>query len=366
MSSRLASLLVQEGRVSAERMAEAFQRQVIYGGALDTVLLELGLADEPQLLDSLPRASELPLGPVGKLLSPMTPDEPGWFSPGLAQQFRAVPLGGDGERARVLVADPPDWTQLLELGELIGRRIDAAVVPEFELAWAMECIYGSPMPARLASLRARFHPLNEGAVEACDWEPTAPVLVVVHAVETVSTPLPEVDLATLRAQLLDSDPAVRHAGAAGLIVLPPSSSLRHLVEELRSELVGEEPLRRGYAAAALGELRDPVAVPKLIELLKDLEPTIVDAAHRSLVEITKQDFDLSRWRWRSWWDRNRSRPRTDWLIAGLLHKSPAVCESASAELALIADSRFCYHAELPAREREEARQKWTAWYKARP
>ena len=43
MTSKLASLLVQEGKLSARRMADVFQRQVIFGGTLDTILLEMGL-----------------------------------------------------------------------------------------------------------------------------------------------------------------------------------------------------------------------------------------------------------------------------------------------------------------------------------
>ena len=53
MTSRLASLLVQDGLVSAKKMAEAFQRQVIYGGTLDTILLEMDVVDEGTLLDAL-------------------------------------------------------------------------------------------------------------------------------------------------------------------------------------------------------------------------------------------------------------------------------------------------------------------------
>ena len=57
---RLASLLVQESLVSAKKMAEAFQRQVIYGGTLDTILLEMDVIDEPALVDAMGRASQLP------------------------------------------------------------------------------------------------------------------------------------------------------------------------------------------------------------------------------------------------------------------------------------------------------------------
>ena len=41
MPSRLSSLLVRDGLVGVKRMEKAFQRQVIYGGSLDTILLEM-------------------------------------------------------------------------------------------------------------------------------------------------------------------------------------------------------------------------------------------------------------------------------------------------------------------------------------
>jgi hypothetical protein len=41
-------------------MAEAFQRQVIFGGALDSTLLEMGLVEEPVVIEYLGRASGMP------------------------------------------------------------------------------------------------------------------------------------------------------------------------------------------------------------------------------------------------------------------------------------------------------------------
>ena len=59
-ASRLASLLVQDSLVSAKKMAQAFQRQVIYGGTLDTILLEMDVIDEGALVEAMGRASSLP------------------------------------------------------------------------------------------------------------------------------------------------------------------------------------------------------------------------------------------------------------------------------------------------------------------
>src|SRR5664279_5973496 len=60
MPSRLSSLLVRDGLVGVKRMEKAFQRQVIYGGSLDTILLEMNLVPEDRLTQYLALASGLP------------------------------------------------------------------------------------------------------------------------------------------------------------------------------------------------------------------------------------------------------------------------------------------------------------------
>src|ERR1041384_6844967 len=60
MPSRRSSLLVRDGLVGVKRMEKAFQRQVIYGGSLDTILLEMSLVPEERLTQYLALASGLP------------------------------------------------------------------------------------------------------------------------------------------------------------------------------------------------------------------------------------------------------------------------------------------------------------------
>ena len=50
MTSRLSSLLVRDGVIGVKRMEKAFQRQVLFGGGLDTILLEMGEISEQRLL----------------------------------------------------------------------------------------------------------------------------------------------------------------------------------------------------------------------------------------------------------------------------------------------------------------------------
>jgi hypothetical protein len=176
-------------------------------------------------------------------------------------------------------------------------------------------------------------------------------------------------LALVGLRLYDADSQVRQVALevvrkfeTGMGADVGGREFREVLERLRGDLVEPDAERARLAAVACGELRDPKAVPRLIELLKHREPRVADAAHRALVVITKQDFDRSRWRWRAWWDKNRSRHRVEWMLEGLAHKAPEVRLSASEELKRLTSEYFGYHFDLPKREREEARRKWIAWW----
>src|SRR5262249_22439149 len=127
---------------------------------------------------------------------------------------------------------------------------------------------------------------------------------------------------------LDTDASVRRVALEALIRLPPSAELRTITERLRGELPGPQRARQLWGAEALGALRDVPSVRRLMELVKHHDARVVAAARRALIEITKQDFGTSRWRWRSWWERHRDEPRVEWMFEGLAHAEPDVRLSA--------------------------------------
>src|SRR5262249_21311039 len=57
MRLRVGELLVQSGAIGVRRLEEAYRRQIVYGGALDTVLLEMNAVEEPRLRAVLALAS---------------------------------------------------------------------------------------------------------------------------------------------------------------------------------------------------------------------------------------------------------------------------------------------------------------------
>jgi GAF domain-containing protein len=155
--SRLSSLLVRDGIVGVKKMEQAFQRQVIYGGALDTILLEMGLLGEERLAQYLSLATGLP---------PADRDQLAYFDPRAAQMcsrdqaesFRVAPIAVDGDALRVLVTDPIDLTRLEALATALAVPIQPFVITEYQYHVHRERLYGIPTPSRYAMLAKRAAP----------------------------------------------------------------------------------------------------------------------------------------------------------------------------------------------------------------
>src|ERR1044071_191276 len=147
MPSRLSSLLVRDGLVGVKRMEKAFQRQVIYGGSLDTILLEMNLVPEERLTQYLPLASGLPPAAQGEAAK-MDTKAVGLYSSEIAAQFRAVPLGFEqgGDAARVLVCSPLEISELEDLADLIDRPLQPLITPEYRWPLAYEKAYRVDAP----------------------------------------------------------------------------------------------------------------------------------------------------------------------------------------------------------------------------
>ena len=151
MPSRLSSLLVRDGLVGVKRMEKAFQRQVIYGGSLDTILLEMGLVPEERLTQYLALASGLP---------PAARDEGMVIDPGalaainrdLAERYRAVPVALEREAIRVLVCAPLELTELEDLADLLDRPLQPLITPEYRWNLVYASAYGLDPPARFTTL----------------------------------------------------------------------------------------------------------------------------------------------------------------------------------------------------------------------
>jgi hypothetical protein len=149
--SRLSSLLVRDGLVGVKRMEKAFQRQVIYGGSLDTILLEINAVPEERLTQYLALASGLPPSArdesraIDLLAVSLLPAE-------LAEQFRTVPIALAGDALRVLVCLPLELAELEDLADLLDRPLQPLIAPEYRWHLAFASAYGLEAPSRFSTL----------------------------------------------------------------------------------------------------------------------------------------------------------------------------------------------------------------------
>src|SRR5215813_6800212 len=104
MRMRIGELLVQGGAIGARRLEEAYRRQVVYGGSLDTVLLEMNAVEEPRLRAALAVASGLEAVPEERLQAVQPDPQMAELGP-LCSRLRAVPLGVDEGTLRVMVCE---------------------------------------------------------------------------------------------------------------------------------------------------------------------------------------------------------------------------------------------------------------------
>lgn len=167
-------------------------------------------------------------------------------------------------------------------------------------------------------------------------------------------------------RLFDDDVAVRRAArraAAALIAAGPSTEAPLFPALERLARASSERLPRRLAAIeTLGELTLPKAVPVLIAALADPASEVADAAHRALVQVTRQDFRRDARKWVDWWTANASRHRVEWLIDALVHESPTLRSAAAEELAPLVGRDFGYYDDLPADEREVAQARYLIWW----
>jgi hypothetical protein len=162
-------------------------------------------------------------------------------------------------------------------------------------------------------------------------------------------------------RLRDEDPATCASAAYALCAIARSHSA-----EVRSAVLGlahsADPLDRVSAMHLAAELREPLLVPEIVHVLADGDERVVISAHDALVAITMQDLGLDARPWLRWWEANGSRHRVEWLIDALTHEVSEIRRAAGEELRAASKEYFGFAAELPARDRERAQQRYRDWW----
>jgi Type II secretion system (T2SS), protein E, N-terminal domain len=155
MASRLSDCLVRDGTLQSDVLRAATARQAVYGGALDTALLELGALDETTLWTALATATGVPI-PDAALFENPDPAAARIFDVAWSRRCHAVPVGQSEGTVQLCCSEPVEEAQLEAASEALGVSFELFVVPEVRLAAARQAVYGEPMPPRLLGVLARL------------------------------------------------------------------------------------------------------------------------------------------------------------------------------------------------------------------
>jgi hypothetical protein len=353
--SEIAQVLVRRGVITRDSAIEAEQRRNLYGGGLDTALLELQASDEETLTTHLAEIIGIPLAPVATLTLPADTAARGWMDAATAQRLGAVPRAKQDDSLDVLVRPDHDHDALVRWAEPRALLVEPSLVCEVRFRVALHALYDIPIPPRHLALLAKLVGTANARTVAGDRA---------HSGKRTPTPL-----------VTGADPTEAYLAAARLgDVTARRSALRHLSRRLRDPRVvalrhtleqkaaGKDAIAACGALRALSDLRDKNAVPVIIELLESENEGVAATAQAALVALTCEDFGRKPKRWLEWWGKMGSQTRVEWLLEGLGHRTPELRLLAANELYEISGKYFGYHYDLPERDREEARQRWIAWW----
>jgi hypothetical protein len=147
MALRLGELLVNEKLITREHLEEALQAQVIFGGKLGTIMIEMGLLSEKTMTGALKQLLGFPCAQPEDLEDiPRNVIE--IISLELAEKHMVIPVAVSGRKLTLAMADPRDIQAIDEISFRTGYIILPMLSLEVRLYFALERYYGIKRPIR--------------------------------------------------------------------------------------------------------------------------------------------------------------------------------------------------------------------------
>ncbi len=141
MAVRLGELLIHNKLLTKEQLEEALQAQVIFGGKLGTILIEMGLISEKILAGALSKLLKIPCAQPGELQK--IPEAViKIISPELAEKYQAIPMAVNGRKLTLAMANPHDLKAVDDIGFRTGYIVRPILGLEVRLVFALEHYYG--------------------------------------------------------------------------------------------------------------------------------------------------------------------------------------------------------------------------------
>lgn len=155
MSQELAQRLIDRGLITTTALNEALQRQVVFGGSLDTNLLEVGATNEATLLAALGERLGLPVAGRDDI-DRIGAHIPRLFPLVFAETYHLVPQRLSDQDLSVLVNAPPDVQLFQRIRERLRLEVTGVATTEVRLHYAMHRLYGTTLLPRFANLLKRL------------------------------------------------------------------------------------------------------------------------------------------------------------------------------------------------------------------
>ena len=353
--SPLASALVRASLFSQEMAEQVEHRRQLYGGGLDTVLLEMGLVDEGSLVTHLADFTGIPAAPLERLAEPDLDAGP-WLDAGAAARLGAVPIGRREDALELAIHPEADHDSLVAWAGERHLLVEPYLVTEARFRGLLGVVYRIPVPPRFVSLLAALM----GPTQARRWLALAQPSPAAPRTPSVTAPVDEVGILIETARL--GDEAARTSAWRALGRRLQDARVVAVSRSLQAKLSGPDPAVATAALAALAELRDSASLPAIIDRLESVDKQVALTARSTLLALAGDDLGPKRRRWLDWWEKMQHRPRLEWLLEALAHRDPHIRLAASQELQEITGEYFGYHYDLPERDREEARRRWLEWW----
>jgi hypothetical protein len=353
--SSLASALVKASLFSQEIAVQVERRRELYGGGIDTVLLEMGLLDEEILVTHLANFTGIPAAPLERLAKPDL-DAGSWLDAGAAARLGAVPIGRREDALELAVHPEADHDALVAWARERHLLVEPYLVTEARFRGLLGVVYRIPVPPRFVALLAKLM----GAAPARRWLALAQPSPSLSRAPTTAATIDEVETLIQTARL--GDEATRGSAWRALGRRLHDPRVAAVSRSLQAKLSSPDPAVATAALAALAELRDPASLPAIIDRLESEDKQVALTARSTLLALAGDDLGPKRRRWLDWWEKMQHRPRLEWLLEALAHRDPQIRLAASQELQEITGEYFGYHYDLPERDREEARRRWLEWW----
>ncbi len=163
MAVKLGELLIKKNLLTQAQLEEALQAQVIFGGKLGTVLIEMGLITEDTLAEILAQLLSIPCAKPGQLQN-IPENVIKIISAELAEKHKVMPVSVSGKKLTLAMAEPHKLQAIDEISFRTGYIIRPILALEVRLVFALENYYDIKRTMRYIAppkqVREELNPLH--------------------------------------------------------------------------------------------------------------------------------------------------------------------------------------------------------------